>query len=96
MVYALLLHLLLQLEISLWCSVLRLAVSNVSVVGGLRHQIVFAAVRTSNRVANLMHGALVEDEHLLLLEDLVAELTRQLSTASSTKQSVYVCTYTCT
>ena len=45
----------------------------------MRLDVVLAAVRTPHRIADLVHGAQVEDENILLFEHLVAELANQLS-----------------
>ena len=52
--------------------------SHVLVVGAMRLDVVFAAVRTDDRIADLVHGAQVKDVHWLLLEYLVAELAEEL------------------
>ena len=52
--------------------------SHVLVVGAMWLDVVFAAVRTHDRIADLVHGAQVEDVHLLLFEYLVAEVAEEL------------------
>ena len=49
-----------------------------TIVRALSRKIIFAAARTLDRIADLVHGAQVEDENILLLEQLVAELTYHL------------------
>ena len=49
-----------------------------SVIRRSRLKIVFAAVRAPDRLAKLVHGALVEHEVFLIGEDLVAELASHL------------------
>ena len=57
---------------------LLLTVPHMNIVRVLRRKIIFAAARTLDRIADLVHGAQVEDENILLLEQLVAELTYHL------------------
>ena len=49
-----------------------------NIVRVLRRKIIFAAARTLDWFTDLVHGAQVEDENILLLEQLVAELTYHL------------------
>ena len=68
------------------CScILRFAAFDVTVVHSVRHDVIFAAVRTRNRLADFMHGTQVKHERLLLFEDLVAELAHHLQTEAENR-----------
>ena len=47
-------------------------------VGDVISEIFPAAARTAHRLTDLVHGAQVEDERILRLDDLAAELTHEL------------------
>ena len=53
-----------------------------NIISSLSLKVIFAAARTHNRITDLVHGAQVEDENVLLLERLVAEFTHHLKKKS--------------